>query len=322
MHNTITLGCAYNGGTIAEGQQIQPNCSMRCTCISGVVQYEAMECPIDGPTCVLRGDPHYTTFDQRDYDFQGGCSYIVATPCDSDAFTVIGRNEAQNERVSCLDQLTIMIPSENLTVVVERPIGGAVSINGVLQTMVGNGAFYATRDVQVNRVGSYFIHVVLPILGIRLAWDGIYRVEITISSTWMNRMCGLCGNYNGNGADDFMDQNGNALATPNEFGESWGTGDLRPFCTPIANASTCTSSLGVQALSRCSALRDRRVFRDCFLLVDPDIPIANCIVDGCNCEENVREQCFCESFAAYASACTAAGVPVESWRARLGCRKL
>ena len=91
------LGCIYNGATVGatveEGQQIQPNCSTRCACLGGSLQCETLDCPIDGETCVGCSDPHYRTFDFRYHDFQGGCSYVLAKPCDGDAFSVVTRNE-------------------------------------------------------------------------------------------------------------------------------------------------------------------------------------------------------------------------------------
>ncbi|XP_065903900.1 P-selectin-like [Dysidea avara] len=314
---TCIQGCTHNGGTVEEGQQIQPDCSMRCTCLGGNLQCEPQECPIDGPTCYAVGDPHYRTFDSHFYNFQGGCSYVLAQPCDSDDFSVIARNLAHNERVSCVDQVTISVPRENnFTVVLGRGVGGTVTINGDLQTHTGDGEIYATRDVRVLQIGNN-LHVILPTIGVRIFWNGRSRVEVTVSKQWANRVCGMCGDYNGNAADDFQDPDGNALATPNEFGESWETDDTRLFCTPTVEAM-CSPEDGARARERCAGMKSA-VFSACNKVVDPTTYINDCVVDGCNCEEEDREECFCESFAAYASACTSAGVPVPGWRNLLDC---
>lgn len=61
-----------------EGEQIQPNCSTRCTCRLGKFHCEPQTCLTDGPTCYASGDPHYQTFDLRYYDFQGDCEYMFS----------------------------------------------------------------------------------------------------------------------------------------------------------------------------------------------------------------------------------------------------
>lgn len=37
----------------------------------------------DTSTCIASGDPHYTTFDKRRYDFMGNCTYLMSEPCNS-----------------------------------------------------------------------------------------------------------------------------------------------------------------------------------------------------------------------------------------------
>lgn len=37
----------------------------------------------DTSTCVASGDPHYTTFDKRKYNFMGNCSYVMSKPCNT-----------------------------------------------------------------------------------------------------------------------------------------------------------------------------------------------------------------------------------------------
>lgn len=51
-------------------------------------------------SCWAWGDPHYRTFDKRDFDFEGTCTYTMARFCGNDPtlvpFKVEGKNQIRN----------------------------------------------------------------------------------------------------------------------------------------------------------------------------------------------------------------------------------
>ena len=311
------VACEYNGVLVEEGVQIKPNCSSHCTCHDQKFQCETLPCLVDGPTCSVAGESHYQTFDLRYFDFQGDCEYILTTPCDSDEFSVVIRNGAHNEHVSSVDQVTISVPSENLVIVLGR--GGTVTVNGVQNTNKSIGVIYRSDKVEVLQVGGH-PQVTLLEQPLKLFWDGLYRVEVTTSSLWKNKLCGLCGNYNDNPSDDFMDQDGNPVDTAEEFGNSWATGDTSS-CGLLAEPPFCVGDIREQAIKRCDALTSA-IFGICNTMIDP-IPFhQDCIFDYCNCNDEDRDHCYCESLATYASACAADGISFPSeWRKHYGCCK-
>ena len=60
--------------------------------------------PVDGPTCIGSGDPHYASWDGRRFDFHGTCEYALAQFCGSTDVVISGNNDqcAPGSAVSCL----------------------------------------------------------------------------------------------------------------------------------------------------------------------------------------------------------------------------
>lgn len=83
--------------------------------------------------CWAMGDPHYSTFDQRYFDFMGTCTYVVTKNCQKNdslpAFEVLAKNENRGDtRVSYVAQVTVRIGG--ITISVESSKPGKVQVNG------------------------------------------------------------------------------------------------------------------------------------------------------------------------------------------------
>ena len=83
-------------------------------------------------TATATGDPHYTTFDGKKYDFMGKCEYIFAKDCSSDhAFEVLQQNEPCGDgSVSCAKSIRILF--NGIEIRMER--NGVVYVDGVRVT--------------------------------------------------------------------------------------------------------------------------------------------------------------------------------------------
>ena len=297
-----------------ENDIIQPDCGTRCVCRNGFFECEQQLCITDGATCQAYGDPHYKTFDSRYFDFQGTCEYILTQSCNAMEFAVIVANSAHNDHVSCTESVRVVVPGEYVDVILER--GGTVTINGVLQPNNGDEIILQSGQVEVVRAGGH-PHVILRTSGVRVSWDGLYHVSVTVSTRWRGNLCGLCGDYNGDPGNDFKMQNNILTDDVNEFGNSWQLiSNISRICIP-PDTIPCPAELSTEAQSRCEVLRGD-AFSACNSIVDPVPFIANCEFDFCNCNEENREDCYCDSLAAYAAACAANGV-VLNWRDNTCC---
>ena len=310
------IECRFNDIVYNEGDQIQPNCSALCTCHNGSFQCVSQLCGINGASCYVSGNSHYLTFDHRYFNFQGTCEYVLTQSCNTEQFAVIVTNSAHNQYVSCTDTVRVVVPDENLNILLGRGGGGTVTINDIVQPNNGDEVILRSGEVEVVRVGGH-PHVILSTSGVRVSWDGLYRVAVTVSTSWRGRLCGLCGNYNDDPNDDFQTPDGSMAMSANEFGLGWvlnnGTHDI---ChgSELISPGSCSPDLMADAIQRCNKL-NREPFNICNNLVNSNAFIDSCVYDYCYSSDAMREQFYYSSLSTYAAVCGNAGLIIPpTWR--------
>ncbi|XP_053165007.1 zonadhesin-like [Hemicordylus capensis] len=260
-------------------------------------------------SCLVSGDPHYYTFDKQTHHFMGNCTYTLSQRCPHNSslphFNVEATNEHRwgNTQVSYVQSVDVDVSGIRISL----GKGGAVKVDGK-EVVVPTSP---TAGVEVKSSGFY--RVVSMDFGLRVKFDGDHQVEVTLPSAYKGQVCGMCGNYNGNPADDFENPRGEVEPDSTSLGNSW----------LVSNHSSCSSGHGpecseaekevAQSSRFCGLILDvTGPFRHCHGALDPTGHFTGCLYD--QCALHLDPGSLCRSLQSYADACQSLGVPIETWR--------
>lgn len=102
--------------------------------------------------------------------------------------------------------------------------------------------------LEINRTADSIL--VTTQIGIKVLWDGISFIEVSASTSYRGRLCGLCGNFNSIAKDDFTTRRGRLLQEPYPFGQSWAVGSKK--------ACTRLKPMNFERERRCKGKKDHR----------------------------------------------------------------
>ncbi|XP_070420757.1 mucin-5B [Equus przewalskii] len=299
--------CTHSGRTYAPGASFTTSCSS-CTCSSGMWQCQDLPCP---GTCSVQGGSHISTYDEKLYNVHGDCSYILSKTCADSGFTVLAelRQCGLTDNENCLKTVTLKMTSGGDTVIQIQANGG-VFMNSIYTQLPVSAA-----NITIFRPSSFFI-LVQTGLGLQLQVQlvPLMQVYLRLDPSYRGQMCGLCGNFNQNQADDFRILGGVVEGTAAAFANTWKT---QAACPNVKNSFEDPCSLSVEnenfAQHWCSLLTDPTgAFSPCHSIVNPAPFHSNCLFDTCNCEKS--EACMCAALSSYVWACAAKGVLLHGWR--------
>ncbi|XP_049569372.1 mucin-5B [Orcinus orca] len=298
--------CMHGGRPYAPGASFATSCSS-CTCSGGLWQCQDLLCP---GICSVLGGSHISTYDEKLYDVHGDCNYVLTKICAGNALTVLAelRKCGLTDNENCLRTVTLWLSGGDTTIQVQA--NGGVFVNSIYTQLPA-----AVANVTVFRPSSFFI-LVQTGLGLQLQVQlvPLMQVFLRLDPSYQGQMCGLCGNFNQNQADDFRTISGVVEGTAAAFANSWKT---QAACPNVKNSFEDPCSLSVEnenyARRWCSVLTDPAgAFSSCHSVISPGPFHSNCMFDTCNCEKS--EDCMCAALSSYVRACAARGVLLVGWR--------
>uniref|UniRef100_A0A672F6J5 VWFD domain-containing protein n=1 Tax=Salarias fasciatus TaxID=181472 RepID=A0A672F6J5_SALFA len=299
-------------------------CAERCTCTSEGLQCQSQPCSfsqicrpaafqfscqtIQRRTCTIVGDPHYYTFDNQVFHFQGTCTYVLSEQCGSALpyYRVEGKNEHRGStRVSWVRLVKVTSWQTFLLL--------CLQVNG---DFVSTPISLNNGTVQVYQSG--FFVVINTDFGLEVSYDTNHHVRISVPLNYRNSTCGLCGNFNNRPEDDFRTRQGEIVSSDVDFANSWrASGDDEPSCNVRCGGLDCSGCTAEQTelystTAHCGIIQSSSgPFAACHQQHPPQRFVESCVYDLC--VGGGYQPFLCQAIEAYATQCQQNGVQV-SWR--------
>ncbi|XP_052804943.1 uncharacterized protein LOC128234628 [Mya arenaria] len=283
--------------------------------------------------CTCFGDPHCITYDTRLITYQGTCQYVMARDtCDdydtTPSFEVLVTFETRGKvkgPASWVKEVTFNIYDYSILLLA----GGEVRINGRTVNLP-----YRQLKVNIAKYGKYV--VVYTDIGVEVSWNGQAAVEVHTPGTFANTTCGLCGNYNGDPADDLTvgpqcpDDEGKQAENVNRFGNSWvvpawvaENPECASDCSAPPDPGLCNGTNLEQAKFTCDKIWDTNgPFQECISGMDEtaiEMYYTSCLYDMCQVDGDI-EGAFCNAAETLVDTCLRVyKSPVKSFRSKGFC---
>lgn len=324
--NMQTSECNYLPGTCFSG----------CYCPEGKVRKgndcvpvsDCMDCVCDG-----FGKSQYITYDRNNFTFDGNCTYLLTRdailenvhtfqvyatlgPCQVEYDSYLTQKYLNSG--SCTQSLHILYGSH----IVHLQRGEKNSITTIVDGVVVNTLPLQKQWIEISVQSGREIKISLPEsqVEVKALFDDMSFSISVPSVKYGSKLEGLCGDCNGNPADDLkVNSNAKNIKTDsfNDVIKSWLSDE-----PALPNENECLSEeiaeLDCIPLppenDPCFEIYNEATFGECHLIVDPLMYLSLCQTDMCKSGPN--QQGACAHVAAYAKECAKNGICID-WKTNL-----
>ncbi|KFV38869.1 Mucin-5B, partial [Tyto alba] len=250
--------CIHNEAMYQPGEKINVDCNT-CVCKNRRWECTKDHCP---GTCAVYGDGHYNTFDDKRFSFNGNCEYTLVQDHCGKSGTANGTFRVITENIPCGNTGTTC--SKSIKVFLE--VRSYELILGEEQVSVIKRGQNDEVPYAVRYMGMYL--VIETTSGLILMWDKKTSIFIKLSPDFKGQICGLCGNYDGNGINDFTTRSQSVVENVLEFGNSWKVSSTCPDAHSITDPCSTNPYRKSWSEKQCSIINSN-VFAACHSQVLP-----------------------------------------------------
>lgn len=161
--------------------------------------------------------------------------------------------------------------------------------------------------------------------GLTVQYDWEHYVKVTVPSSFMGRVCGMCGDFDGSKENDLVKQDGTRAENVEAFGKSWMVPDQKgaQYCLNqcTEGCKGCSFLKGIGAHFFCGAMTPILdvQFNRCHSYIGPNVFFDMCKFDYCRGGD--MKDYICNMLGVYTDACQRAGINVPDWRSVARCSK-
>ncbi|KAK5935960.1 hypothetical protein CgunFtcFv8_021268 [Champsocephalus gunnari] len=269
------------------------------TLLVGSVSQIANENKI-GRVCTTWGHYQWKTFDGDFFQLASNCNHVLVFECNNSYKEL----NLQMRRTVIDDIPTISTIIMTLEGSVVELAKSSVIVDGKTVSLP-----HVTFGVSVMRTD--FDIIVEAKQGITVTWNLDDSLDIEIDEKYQNKICGLCGNFDGVPNDLMI--NGAQLSV-SDFADTYKVDGPTERCEEPA--TTTVQSCDDKQL--CDQIFSSSPFRRCKDLLDMDSFNTICRNDMCNSKEPTT---LCKTISEYSRQCVHAGGTTEQWRNAAFCPK-